>query len=359
MTVAGREFSAADVKDADALIVRSVTKVNEDLLRKSRVSFVGSCTIGFDHIDLSYLERKGICFASAPGSNAISAAEYVISALVVLQQKYEWDLKQKKVAIVGVGNVGGAVYERMQILGIECLLYDPPRQEQLADRDYVSWDRVKEADIITAHVPLTRDGPYPTLHMFNEDFFRSLKQGATFINTARGLAVDEVALKSISSERPDLHLVLDVWQNEPDIDMDLLNRTDIATPHIAGYSYDGKLLGTRMIYEALCQHLAVTPDWQDPSSSNSIDNIILNKADCQNQEAAIFRAVTDAYDVRNDDARMREIQNLPEQERGPYFDSLRKNYPLRREFSCHTIELKERIDIDEVLEGLGFTVIKR
>lgn len=357
LTVPGREIKPEHVRDADILIVRSVTRVDETLLSNSAVRFVGTATIGVDHIDLDYLSRHNIGFASAPGSNAISAAEYVVSALLVLAHTHQWDLFSKTVAIVGVGNVGGNVYKRLEALGINCLLYDPPRQQQLADRHYVAWEEIVKADIISAHVPLTVSGDHPTHNMFDVAFFKQLITGATFINTARGDVVVEPHLKSILAERPDLHLVLDVWANEPRIDSELVARADIATPHIAGYSLDGKVRGTRMIYEALCKYLGIDELWQGEILSDGLEDALIRLSDAKLKQDALFSAVTQAYDVRRDDTSLRQIAVMSEQERAAHFDRLRKEYPVRREFSHYTVAMpgKDAV-LESMLHGLDFGI---
>ena len=340
-TVTGRDIMAPMVREADVLLVRSVTPVNEALLAGSRIRFVGTATIGVDHIDRDYLARQGIGFANAPGSNAISAAEYVISALLISAEQRGFDLRGKTVAIVGVGNVGGQVLRRLQALGVTCLCYDPPRQQALADRDYVDWAAVLDADIVTAHVPLTRSGDCPTWRMFNAAFFRGLKPGALFINTARGAVVDEPALKQCLAKGQELHLILDVWQGEPAIDLSLLAQVELGTPHIAGYSFDGKVRGTEMIYRALCDYLGTQPQWSSSTVLSAPDNALIEIDATLPEQQCLYQAVTRVYDVRSDDRALRHIASLPALEQGRYFDKLRKDYPRRREFSQYTIQLKE------------------
>jgi erythronate-4-phosphate dehydrogenase len=360
-TASGREISPETVRDADVLLVRSVTPVNEALLAESRLRFVGTATIGVDHIDTDYLARQGIGFASAPGSNAISAAEYVTSALLVSAEQGGFNLADKTVAIVGVGNVGGQVLRRLRALGVSCRCYDPPRQLSLADRDYVAWDDVLSADIVTAHVPLTRTGDYPTWRMFNETFFRSLKPGALFINTARGAAVDEQALKQCLAEGQELHLILDVWQNEPGIDLSLLAQAELGTPHIAGYSFDGKVRGTEMIYQALCSYLGTPPQWSSATVLSRPESALIDIDAGRPLQQCLYEAVIRAYDVRNDDRALRRITELKASEQGPYFDRLRKEYPRRREFSQYTIRLQQAVtdsaDLIDKLKGLDFQIV--
>lgn len=359
-TLPGRSLCAADVRDADVLLVRSVTPVNEALLSGSEVRFVGTATIGVDHIDGEYLAQQGIGFANAPASNAISAAEYVISALLISAEKHGFQLRDKTVAIVGVGNVGGRVLQRLQALGVRCYCYDPPRQQALGDREYVGWDTILSADIITAHVPLTRDGEYPTLRMFNDAFFQGLKPNSWFINTARGAAVDEQALQQRLATGDPIHLILDVWQGEPSIDMSLLEKVDLGTPHIAGYSFDGKVRGTEMIYQALCEYLGSEPQWSSELVLAPPTDSLIELDTRLTQQQCLYRAVTRAYDVRQDDRALRHSMTMPPHERSAYFDLLRKEYPRRREFSQYRVHLTsnsaEHSALVKMLTGLLFQI---
>jgi erythronate-4-phosphate dehydrogenase len=356
-TVNGRKVTPDELRDADILLVRSVTPVGENLLQGSAVKYVGTATIGTDHIDLEYLRANGIGFASAPGCNAVSAAEYVVSSLLALTEKQQIRLPEKTVGIVGCGNVGSNVLARLQALGMRCLAYDPPRARLFDDREYATWGEVIQADIVTAHVPLTISGDYPTYHMFDLDFFQQLKTDAIFINTARGRAVDEAALMSVLTARPDLHLVLDVWQSEPDINIDLLKRTSIATSHIAGYSLDGKVRGTEMIYKAVCEYFGLQPSWTIPLLPFETSYTAIQFNNNQADDAVIRQSVFNAYNVMEDDARLRQITELAPAQRGEYFDSLRKNYRIRREFANYEVIISQtREQLLHALSGLGFHV---
>jgi erythronate-4-phosphate dehydrogenase len=237
------------------------------------------------------------------------------------------------------------------------MVYDPPRAQQYNDRDYVSWNEVIQADIVTAHVPLTFAGDYPTFQMFNTDFFQQLKAGAIFINTARGRAVDESSLLSVMQKRQDLNLVLDVWASEPDINIELMDRTAIATSHIAGYSLDGKVRGTQMIYQAVCEYFDLQPSWNIPPLPFA-DSYTAMQFDASQSEADIIhQCVSNAYDVLVDDASLRKIKTLEPHQRGAYFDTLRKNYPVRREFANYeVIVAQDRSQLVSSLKGLGFKV---
>jgi erythronate-4-phosphate dehydrogenase len=353
----GRGMTPAQVRDADILLVRSVTRVDERLLGESKVQFVGSATIGFDHVDRAYLGRRGIGFSTAPGSNATSAAEYVVSSLLALNLQQGFEPAGRTVGIIGCGNVGSRVRHKLAALGMNCLVNDPPLQAQGAHDTFVDLDAVLQADVVTLHVPYTREGPYPTHHLADAAFLERLRPGAVLINTARGAVVDNAALDTLLEARPDLSVVLDVWEGEPDISMSLLEKVQLGTPHIAGYSLDGKLRGTEMIYHAACEHFGRQQQWQaadDLPAGLSLDLRELRDAPLlENLQAAVFAC----YDIRLDDANLRQLLALPAAERPARFDRLRKEYPVRREFPQANITTGEPDGgLARVLALLGFCV---
>ena len=355
--VDGRQLHADQLEDAQILLVRSVTRVNQALLEHSAIRFVGSATIGTDHVDLPYLKDKGITFSNAPGCNAISAAEYVVAAVLHYTQTYQLQTNGLKVGVVGYGNVGSRVVARLQALGCEMLVYDPPRENQLHDREYVSWEQVQTADIVTAHVPLTKSGDYPTLNMFNANFFSALKEDTLFINTSRGSTMDETALLQAKVQNKSLHLILDVWPHEPDINLDLMQETLLATPHIAGYSAEGKHRGLEMVYMAACDFLGITPEW---SLADALPpySFVIEPQLSQDDMTVICDLVKMAYDITQDDRALRKILDMPPEQRGGWFDSLRKNYPVRREFPYHRVLIPTQRDaLAGQLKQLGFTVL--
>jgi erythronate-4-phosphate dehydrogenase len=351
----GRGLRPADVRDADVLLVRSVTRVDHDLLEGSRVRFVGSATIGYDHVDREYLGRRGIGFATAPGSNATSAAEYVVSALLVLQERHAFDLASMTVGIVGCGNVGSRVRDRLTALGMSCLVNDPPLQRAGGQDGFVELEAVLQADIVSLHVPLTRGGRYPTFHLADGSFLRRLKPGAILLNTARGAVVDNLALAALLRKRDDLCVVLDVWEGEPAINTVLLEAAVLGTPHIAGYSLDGKFRGTEMIYRAACEYFGQTPQWCALDDLPAAPLPAPAPAEGGGTMAGIRHAVLAAYDVRRDDRRLREILKLPADERPAWFDRLRRDYPVRREFAECGIDTAgmDRSSV-AILRELGF-----
>ena len=358
-TFVGRELTAQDVRNAEILLVRSVTKVNAALLEASSVRFVASATIGTDHIDLKYLQQRNIAFANAPGSNATSAAEYVLAALLYFAQQQQVALAQFRFGIVGYGNVGSRVARLFRALGLQCEIYDPPRQQLVNDIDYCDWETICACDVITAHVPLTKTGEYPTHKMFNRDFFNSLKSGALFINTARGGAVDETALHERLQSNKTLHLVLDVWANEPRIDHDLLKATILGTPHIAGYAYDGKLRGTEMIYQAACKHFNAEPQWTMQSVLQDVRTCISPVVQ-GNWLATLHQLIKKAYDIEQDDSALRKILTMDSEQAAQHFDALRKNYPKRREFSHFDVDAATLTEQQQsLLKEVGFGLYRR
>ena len=247
---ATREITKEVVREADAIIIRSETKVTKDLLEGSRVKFVGTATIGTDHVDLEYLHSQGIGFASAPGSNANSVAEYFVAAILTLADRKGFNLSGKTLGVVGVGNVGSKIVRNARALGMRVLQNDPPLARETGNPSFVPLDDFMEADIVTIHVPLTKAGTDPTFHLFGEERIRKMKAGAILINTSRGAVADGAALKRAVEAKHLGGVILDVWEGEPLVDVDLVKKIDIATPHIAGYSFDGKLAAVKMTYSA-------------------------------------------------------------------------------------------------------------
>ena len=356
--LSGRDIVPQVVANADALLVRSITPVNEQLLRGSTVRFVGTATIGFDHVDVAYLERNGIGFASAPGSNANSAAEYIIAALLEVARRREISLEGKSIGIIGVGNVGSRVARKCEALGMRVLRNDPPLQRRTGDPIYVPVDALYDCDFITIHTPLTREGIDKTYHLADAGFFSHLKSGAVFVNASRGAVADSGALKAAIRAGRLQAVVLDVWEGEPNIDVELLGMVDLATPHIAGYSFDGKVAGMIMIYRALCEHFKLVPkfDMRDFLPVPEIPRLQIETDDAGDEEL-LAHVVERVYSIVRDDHNTRQIANQPPEARGRFFDALRKNYLVRREFQNTTVVLdKPRESLAQKLRGIGFVV---
>ncbi len=359
IVVNGRDMQPGQVRDADILLVRSVTRVDEKLLAGSSVRFVGSATIGFDHVDRDYLSRRGTGFATAPGSNATAAAEYLVSALMVLSEQRGFDPAGKTVGIIGHGNVGSRVRHKFEALGMRCLVNDPPLQSQGGNEDFAGLDTVLQADIVTLHVPYTRDGPWPTHHLVDAAFLSRLRPDVILVNTSRGAVADNRALHGWLGTHSSASVVLDVWENEPAINIDLMNRVALATPHIAGYSLDGKMRGTDMIYRAVCDFLGLAPVWQAADMLPAAPEIVLDKTGVLDWMSAVRTAVLACYDIRTDDIKLRQMAALAKDERPAFFDRLRKEYPVRREFPEVGIVCNaEAAALRQVLGGLGFIRLK-
>ena len=356
--VGGREITPGIVADADVLLVRSITPVTADLLAGSKVRFVATATIGFDHIDMDFLQENNIGFASAPGSNANSAAEYVIAGLLKIGRRHDLDLEGKSIGIIGVGNVGGRVATKCAALGMEVRLNDPPLRRQTGDPRYLPLEELFACDFITCHTPLTFEGQDKTYHLADETFFKSLRKGCVFVNASRGSVVDTGALKTAIRAERFRAVVLDVWENEPDIDTELLQMVDIGTPHIAGYSLDGKIAGMVMIYKAACEHFSLEQKFgvEDFLPEPAVPQLQVGRNVRSNQEA-ISNAVQKVYDIDRDDAGLRRISDMPGEKRGGHFDGLRKNYPIRREFqNTKVIVDNKSAGLTSKLAGIGFEV---
>lgn len=360
----GRSLDAGAVQEADVLLVRSVTPVTRDVLEGSQVQFVGSATIGTDHVDHGYLKDRGIAFAHAPGSNADSVVEYVTAALLRLAVRKGAQLRGRTVGIVGCGSIGGRLAQRAPALGLRVLKNDPPRAEA-ADasgepQDFVSLETVlQEADIVTLHVPLTRGGSHPTYHLVDREALAMMAPDGWLVNTSRGPAVDNRALRSRLQERGLGGAVLDVWEGEPTPDPDLIRLVDLATPHIAGYSFDGKVQGTVMLYRALMQHLGRPEQWDYEAVLTSRQALDLAPPDPTLPETdGLNWLVRQMYDVGADDHRMRDLLDRSADERGSYFSELRRTYPRRRTFGRHVLpaSLVPEDYLPAVREGLQVNV---
>ncbi len=359
----GRALTAAEVRDADILAIRSTTQVNAALLDGSRVRFVGTATIGTDHMDIPYLESHGIGWCFSPGCNANSVSEYFTAALLHLAVTHGFSLAGKTVGVIGVGNVGSRVVAKARALGMTVLMNDPPRQRaaRAAGHDAEAAEFVDlptllaAADIVTVHVPMEKGGSDPTFHLADGTFFARMRPGAIFINAARGAVVDSPALLAAIDSGKLAHVVLDTWEGEPGgYRDDLLGRVDIATPHIAGHSFEGKVGGTEMVYRAVCAFIGQPPVWTAEGNlpPPPVPQISLD-AQGLATEAVLHGIVHQVYDIMGDDARMR--QRPPEVAKAAHFDHLRKNYPMRREFRFTEVACEHATpELHESLPALGF-----
>ncbi len=358
----GRDITAERIEDANVLLVRSITAVNSNLLEGSQVKYVSTATSGLDHIDLKYLQQNNIGFAHAKGSNARSVAEYVLSSLFVLADQHDFKLKDKTVGLIGCGEVGSRVVAMLETIGVQTIINDPPLKDALVNDQgggerYRDLQELLSADIITLHVPLTEDGPYPTQKLVDADFLAKLNNDVILINTARGGVIDELALKKHLDNHREMKVVLDVWEGEPEIDIDLLSRVEIGTHHIAGYSTDAKYKASEMVFHAICDFYKLDIPWQSKIKIPETNLPALGLSPDMSEEDAIQMAILASYDVRSDAASLRRLPEITMEQRGRYFDELRKNYPVRREFSSTVIKLSDSQKIlAKKLRQLGFNV---
>lgn len=321
--VPGKDFTPALVKDAEALIIRTRTRCNRALLEGSNVRFIATATIGFDHIDTEYCHEAGIAWSNAPGCNSASVAQYLQSSLLLLQQTRQKQLSKLTMGIIGVGNVGSKIIPVAQELGMHVLLNDLPREEKEGKRNFCSLQTLaEECDILTFHVPLNKEGKHKTFHLADEAFFRSLKRRPVIINTSRGEVIETDALLSALENNLISDAIIDVWENEPDINLTLLNKAFLGTPHIAGYSADGKANATRMSLDALCRFFHIEANYHitPPEPENPVITA-----------ATPAEAYLQMYDPRRD---CEALKSHPEQ-----FEKLRGDYPLRREKGAYRIQV--------------------
>ena len=321
----GIAISPDDIHDADALIIRTRTRCDETLLKGSKVSFIATATIGYDHLDIEYLKRAHITWTNCPGCNANSVGQYIHSCLLLLEKEKGYNLSKTTVGLVGVGHVGHAVIEAIRPLGVQILLNDPPQKEALRKAGkphefFLKMEELQEkCDIISFHTPLITKGPYPTFHLANKTFFNALKKQPIIINTSRGAVVDNTDVLQALKDGIIRDAIIDTWENEPNINQELLNLIYIGTPHIAGYSADGKANATRMSLDALCRFFHIKADYRiaPPQPRNPIIT-----AD------SLAEAYLQMYDPRRDSE---TLKTHPEQ-----FEKLRGDYPLRREKDAYT-----------------------
>ncbi|WP_136475289.1 4-phosphoerythronate dehydrogenase PdxB [Pseudomonas sp. DG56-2] len=350
----GRAIDAACVKDADVLLVRSVTRVDQALLEGSKVRFVGTCTIGTDHLALDYFAQTGIQWSSAPGCNARGVVDYVLGSLLTLAELDGAELAGRTYGVVGAGEVGGRLVEVLRGLGWQVLVCDPPRQAREGG-DYVSLETIlARCDVISLHTPLTRCGENATWHLLGEQQLQALRPGSWLINASRGPVIDNSALRELLLQREDVLAVLDVWEGEPQVDLELADLCVLATPHIAGYSLDGKQRGTAQIYQAFCA-------WRGEPASVQLADLLpqswLAEVGLQAETdpawalATLCRAV---YDPRRDDADFRRSLSSDVLEQKSAFDALRKHYPPRREIEGLVVRLHgEAPHLAQMVRALG------
>lgn len=352
----GREISNEVLRDADLLLVRTVTKVNEKLLAGTSVRMVASATAGEDHIDRRLLHDAAIAYAYAPGSNAVSVAEYVIQSMLIVAGQRGMTLEGRRLGVVGAGHVGSHVYTMARALGMECVLNDPPLQRETGDARYRPIEEIHACDVVSLHVSLNRDGEDKTVHLVNEEFLSKLQPRTLLVNTARGEVVNSKALP-YWKQQSDLRFILDVWEHEPNVDPRVIALADFATPHVAGYGFDGKVRGTEMIYRAVCDAFGRAPDFDFDALKPPPDRSELLLDGNAPSERTLSDALTSVYRLNDDGARFREMLSLPENERAAYFDQLRRDYPIRREWSNTRVRVEPPNDqLASKMRGLGFSL---
>jgi erythronate-4-phosphate dehydrogenase len=348
----GRQIGKEQIKDADVLLIRTRTKCTANILKGSKVGFIGTATIGFDHIDTRYCERHNIRWTNAPGCNSSSVQQYVTAALFKLAGDFQFRLREKTIGIIGVGNVGTKIEKIARILGMNVLLNDPPRARKEGKKHFVDLDTLlKESDIITLHVPLNIVGEDKTYRLINDKSIRMMKKGAWLINSSRGEVTESIVLKKALSSARLGGIILDVWQNEPDIDYELLDKAFLATPHIAGYSTDGKANGTAMIINALSDiyNMPLRNWYPEVIPQPHIPEISIN-AKNRDTEDIISDAVFHTYSIIEDDIKLRFSPSD--------FEKLRGDYPVRREFPSYRINLDGGTKkVRKMLEDFGFVIL--
>ncbi len=343
----GSRIDRSMLTDADAMLIRSRTICNSELLEGTPVKFIGTATIGTDHIDLDWCRQAGIECAGAPGCNAASVMQYIASSLAYLVTKYGLDPAETTVGLIGIGNVGSRVAKMTEAFGFRVLLNDPPRQRDEGDRGFSAVSEITDkSDILSIHVPLTHEGPDKTFRMIDKQFLSGLKEGAIIINTSRGEVIEEKALLDYLKLNRLKAAILDVWSKEPHINLQLLDITDTGTPHIAGYSLEGKARGAAMIVDRLAEHFKLPLAGWDPEPLPSPDNHVIDISAFKGDDHHIIsRAILHTYNVKDDSAMLKKEPWM--------FEQLRNNYRHRREFGAYKIQGDEN-ELIKRLQKMGF-----
>jgi erythronate-4-phosphate dehydrogenase len=343
----GREIRPGHLKDADALFTRTVTTVDRALLEGAAVRFVGTATIGTDHLDTRYLENRGIRWSAAPGCNADATSQYTLATFLLACRRLRLNPHSLRYGIVGCGNVGGRLRRLLKTIGIDVIACDPPLAAQ-GLTGFRTMEDILDCDVISLHVPLTRGGQWPTHHMIDDNVFSQLQAGALLINACRGDVIDASALKSWMQNGG--RAALDVWPGEPDIDPELIQLATVASPHIAGYSLEGKLQATSMVYRDFCEHFGISGFERVAPPTGPVLDVEAMAAD--NLEDIILRVCP----VERDDQAIRDRLGQPGANRIQEYDALRSHYPERRDFAAWTLKGQLEPGLDSILKNLGFSV---
>lgn len=347
--LAGGDFTKENIKDADTLITRTVARLDENNLKGSNVKLICSATIGYDHIDTDFCDRNHIKWYNAPGSNSGSVQQYIAAVLITLAKRRGFELKGKTIGVIGVGNVGKKVSSICEFLGMRVLKNDPPREKVEGKDEFTNLETIqKEADFITFHTPLSKEGEYPTYHLANNSFFEKLGKYPIIINSARGGVVDTKAIKQALTKKTISGAVIDCWEDEPNIDIEYMSMVDIATPHIAGYSADGKANATRMSLERIAEFWSLPLDPIKKIIVPQVKNSIIDYNEIA-EENKIEEIILRTYNPIPDFER---LVHTPSD-----FSKLRGDYPLRREYTAYSIKNVKNILERNKLESLGFHIV--
>jgi erythronate-4-phosphate dehydrogenase len=345
----GKQIDRKVLMNADALLIRTRTKCTADLLRETGVRFIGTATIGFDHIDIRFCKTQGIKWTNAPGCNSSSVQQYIAAALLKLSFDFKFSLKDKTLGIIGAGNVGSKIAKLGKVMGMNVLLNDPPRARKEGAKLFADLDTIlRESDIITLHVPLNIVGEDKTYHLINDRSVKKMKKGVWLFNTSRGEVAETSVFREALTSGKFSGAVIDVWENEPDIDRELMHKASIATPHIAGYSVDGKANGTSMVVNALANYFSLPiRNWYPEQLPGPDTPVISINGDRKDDESVIREAVTYTYNISEDDLKLRLSP--------ADFEILRANYPIRREFPSFDVRLKNCTrKVEKTLGEIGF-----
>ena len=355
----GREIRRQDLVAADALLVRSVTRVDEELLEGTPVKFVATATSGFDHIDRAYLQARGIGFAHAPGSNANSVVEYVLTAIAAVDDHLDILLSGGRVGIVGYGHIGKLLRQRLTALGIDTLVYDPWLDASEMDNS-AELAQVLACQVVSLHCSLGAEPPWPSKHLLDSETLSLLPSTSLLINASRGPVIDNRALQQrlLRDEAPTV--VLDVWEWEPEVEGELLASVRFGTSHIAGYSYDSKLNATAMLIDGVCQHFALTATDNKAGAGGERSALLIPESDAS---GAIFlrKTLLAQYDFKRDDAALRAMIQQAAGDKalaGAGFDRLRKTYPVRRELAGHPVKGATTQEQRDWLLALGCALVE-
>ncbi|NRP52715.1 MULTISPECIES: 4-phosphoerythronate dehydrogenase [unclassified Marinobacterium] len=351
--VAGRSIEPSQLADADTLLVRSITQVNAQLLSEAKpLEFIGSATIGMDHMDSHYLTERAIPFTNAAGCNADSVVDYALAAIYEYAEQRALDPLSLSYGVVGAGNVGSRLVSRLTALGVNVLVSDPPRA--LRDHSFIDTplaELMAQSDAVCCHLPLTTSGEHATHHLIGESLLQQLSPGALLLNAGRGPTIDGEALLKFAKQRTDVTLVMDVWEEEPTVDRELACRVLIGTPHIAGYSLEGKLRGTYMLYERYCEILGL-------EVSVSFDSLFIDYPTPMlelTRQTTVQQVIQSVYSIKEDHQHFMDSLT-PAKNQPKAFDQLRKSYPVRREFSSLKLTGQTTGAMKVQLAALGFKV---